>query len=270
MKLNEINKELQIWFKVESYADVEKLSLREFHKEFQVRKNIFEGMDFFEGDDPIFKRILDGVPLVSSILDKNELSDHSNSHIQQVTFKQIDSLKRALEIFSPDSFINGTDELKKEIKSQPLTVSMRDVIKRNDESRVFISFDIEASSDEEVLNSLKVMLPVWRKEYQIKESKLEKFGLAKIFKLVDYRILPMMDLLLWAKFKKISLTNTVLSRVLYPKLIDEIRGEEQLKETDRPLAEKALSGETCKSINNFINKNSHMDNITISELRSLL
>lgn len=38
MKLNEINKELQTWFKIESYEDVEKLSLREFHKEFQVRK----------------------------------------------------------------------------------------------------------------------------------------------------------------------------------------------------------------------------------------
>lgn len=270
MKLNEINKELQTWFKIESYEDVENLSLRDFHKEFQVRKNIFEGMDFFDGDDQIFKRILDGEPLVSSIFDMKDLTNHSNSHIQQVTFKQIDNLKRALEIFSPDSFINGTNELKKEIKSQPLTVSMRDVIKRNDESRVFISFDIETSSDEEVLNSLNVMLPVWRNEYQIKESKLEKFGLAKIIKLIDYRILPMMDLLLWAKFKKISLTNTVLSRIVYPRLTDEIRGEEQLKETDRPLAEKALTGETCKSIENFINKNIHMDNITLSELRILL
>lgn len=80
----------------------------------------------------------------------------------------------------------------------------------------------------------------------------------------------MMDLLLWAKLKKITLTNTVLSRILYPRLTDEIRGEEQLKETDRPLAEKALSGETCKSIENFINKNSHMESVTLSELRSLL
>jgi len=270
MKLNEINKELQTWFKIESYQGVEKLSLRELHKEFQIRKNIFDGMDFFEGNDPIFKKILDGKPLVSSIFDMKDLTNHSNSHIQQVTFKQIDSLRRALEIFSPDSFIKGTDELKKEIKSQPLTMSMRNVIKRNNESRLFISFDIENSSDEEVLNSLKVMLPVWRNEYQIKESKIEKFGLAKVIKLIDYRILPMIDLLLWAKLKKIVLTNTVLSRVLYPKLTDEIRGEEQLKETDRPLAEKALSGETCKSIENFINKNSHMESITLSELRSLL
>ncbi|MGG6124937.1 DUF6387 family protein, partial [Pantoea allii] len=77
----------------------------------------------------------------------------------------------------------------------------------------------------------------------------------------------MMDLLLWAKFKKIALTNTVLSGILYPRLTDEIRGEEQLKETDRPLAEKALSGETCKSIENFINKNNHMEGIPLSGLR---
>lgn len=30
MKLKEINKELQKWFKIENYEDVEKLSLREF------------------------------------------------------------------------------------------------------------------------------------------------------------------------------------------------------------------------------------------------
>lgn len=270
MKVNEINIELQSWFNIENYQDVEKLYLKEFYKEFQVRRNIFEGMDFFEGDDATFEMILDGKPLISQTMNMGELSKHNNSHVHQVSFRQIESLKRNLEFFAPDSFVKGTGELKKEIKSQPITSIMKDVIRKDSDNRLFISFDIKNSSDEEIINALKVMLPVWRGDYQIKESKVEKFGLAKIIKLIDYRILPMMDLLLWAKFKKISLTNTVLSRILYPRLTDEIRGEEQLKETDRPLAEKALSGETCKSIENFINKNSHMEGIPLSGLRSLL
>lgn len=270
MKVNEINRELQSWFNIENYQDVEKLSLRDFYKEFQVRRNIFEGMDFFEGDDTTFEMILDGKPLISQTMNMGELSNHNNSHIHQVNFGQIESLKRTLELFSHDSFVKGTNEIKKEIRSQPITSIMKDILRDNSDNRLFISFDIKYSSDEEIINALKVMLPVWRGDYQIKESKVEKFGLAKIIKLIDYRILPMMDLLLWAKFKKISLTNTVLSRILYPRLTDEIRGEEQLKETDRPLAEKALSGETCKSIENFINKNNHMEKILLSGLRSLL
>lgn len=270
MKVHEINIELQSWFNIENYQDVEKLSLREFYKEFQVRKNICEGMDFFEGDHPTFKTILGGKPLISETMNMEELSNYNNSHIHQVSFKHFESLKRTLELFSHDSFVKGTNELKKEIKSQPITSIMKDILRNNSDNRLFISFDIKYSSDEEIINALKVMLPVWRGDYRIKESKVEKFGLAKIIKLIDYRILPMMDLLLWAKFKKISLTNTVLSRILYPRLTDEIRGEEQLKETDRPLAEKALSGETCKSIENFINKNNHMEKIPLSGLRSLL
>lgn len=72
---------------------------------------------------------------------------------------------------------------------------MKDIIKENSDNRLFISFDIKYSSDEEIINALKVMLPVWRDDYQITESKVEKFGLAKIIKRIDYRILPMMDLL---------------------------------------------------------------------------
>ncbi|WP_210530799.1 DUF6387 family protein [Pantoea ananatis] len=270
MKTAEIYTELQKWFNYDNYLEIELCTLKAFHKELQVRKNILDSIEFFgEGDDN-FDQILAGKPLISQTMNVGELSNYNNSHIHQVSFRHIESLKRTLECFAPDSFVKGTGELKKEIKYQPITSIMKDVIRKDSDNRLFISFDIKNSSDEEIINALKVMLPVWRDDYQVKESKIEKFGLAKIIKLIDYRILPMMDLLLWAKFKKIALTNTVLSRILYPRLTDEIRGEEQLKETDRPLAEKALSGETCKSIENFINKNNHMEGIPLNGLRSLL
>ncbi|QGY57377.1 hypothetical protein PAASB05_05550 [Pantoea agglomerans] len=146
---------------------------------------------------------------------------------------------------------------------------MRDVFLGTNESRVYTYFDLESSSDEEIIGSLRALLPVWRKEYGIKGRKQEAFGLGKILKLADYRILPMMDLLMWAKLKDVSLSNTLLSRVLYPKLTDEVRGDEQLKDTDRPIAEKALSGEICKNLENFINKNHHLKDISILDLRGI-
>ena len=75
---------------------------------------------------------------------------------------------------------------------------------------------------------------------------------------------------MWAKLNDVSLSNTILSRVLYPKLTDEVRGDEQLKDTDRPIAEKAMSGETSKNIESFINKNRHLIDIPLSKLRELI
>lgn len=134
---------------------------------------------------------------------------------------------------------------------------------------VHITDDAVRASDDEIIGSLRALLPMWRKEYGIKGRKQEAFGLGKILKLADYRILPMMDLLMWAKLKDISLSNTILSRVLYPKLTDEVRGDEQLKDTDRPIAEKAMSGETSKNIESFINKNRHLMDMSVSELRKI-
>ncbi len=69
-------------------------------------------------------------------------------------------------------------------------------------SKMYVSFDLGMSSDEEIITALQTMLPILRKEYEIEPVKTEKIGLAKIRKLVDYNIIPMMDLLIWAKFKK--------------------------------------------------------------------
>lgn len=265
----QIYKELQAWFDYDNYVDVESCTLKGLHKELQFRKNILDSIEFFGEGDVYFDQILAGKPLISKRIDLDTHLTESQTHIRQVTFNHVEALKRSLGMFSQESFVKGTDQLKKEVKEQPLTQSMRTVFLGTNESRVYTYFDLESSSDEEIIGSLRALLPVWRKEYGIKGRKQEAFGLGKILKLVDYRILPMIDLLMWAKLKDVSLSNTILSRVLYPKLTDEVRGDEQLKDTDRPIAERAMSGETCKNIESFINKNSHIKDIPIVGLRNL-
>lgn len=265
----QIYKELQAWFDYDNYVDVESCTLKGLHKEFQVRKNILDSIEFFGEGDVYFDQILAGKPLISKTLDTNTHLAESQTHIRQVTFGHIESLKRSLEMFSQESFVKGSDQLTKEVKEQPLTQSMRAVFMRTNESRVYTHFGLESSSDEEIIGSLRALLPVWRKEYGIKGRKQEAFGLGKILKLVDYRILPMIDLLMWAKLNDVFLSNTIISRVLYPKLTDEVRGDEQLKDTDRPIAERAMSGETCKNVENFINKNRHLSDLSVSQLREL-
>lgn len=269
MKTVEIYTELQKWFNYDNYLEIEFCTLKAFHKEFQVRKSILDSIEFFGEGDVYFEKILAGKPVISKVIDINEHLIESQTHIRQVTFAHIEHLKRSLEIFSLESFVKNSYQLKKDVKEQPITQSMRAVFLRSNESRVYPSFDLESSSDDEIISSIRTLLPVWRKEYGIIDKKQETFGIGKILKLVDYRIIPMMDLLMWSKLNSISLSNTILTRVLYPKLTDEVRGEEQLKDTDRPIAEKALSGETCKNIENLINKNRHLIDIPISQLRTL-
>ncbi|EAR6127515.1 hypothetical protein ET349_22960, partial [Salmonella enterica] len=172
-----------------------------------------------------------------------------------------------LIMFSMDFFEENGD-FKKELKKKPITKTMRDFFLNQNSSKMYVSFDLGLSSDEEIITALQTMLPDLRKEYEIEPVKTEKIGLAKIRKLVDYNIIPMMDLLIWAKFKKVKISNMVLSRVLYPDFTSEIRGEDHIKDTDRPVAEKSLSGETTRSLEHFISKNSHLLNIPISELGS--
>ena len=265
----QIYKELQAWFDYDNYVDVESCTLKGLHKELLVRKNILDSIEFFGERDVYFDQILAGNPLFSKRIDLDTHLAESQTHIRQVTFGHIESLRRSLEMFSQQSFVEGSDQLKKEVREKSLTQSMRAVVLGKNESRVYTFFDLESSSDEEIIGSLRALLPVWRKEYGIKGRKQEAFGLGKILKLADYRILPMMDLLMWAKLKDISLSNTILSRVLYPKLTDEVRGDEQLKDTDRPIAEKAMSGETSKNIESFINKNRHLSDLSLSQLRKL-
>ncbi|MEN4519894.1 DUF6387 family protein [Pantoea agglomerans] len=265
----QIYKELQAWFDYDNYVDVESCTLKGLHKELQVRKNILDSIEFFGEGDDYFDQILAGNPLISKRIDLDPHLAESQTHIRQVTFGHIESLRRSLEMFSQESFVKGSDQLKKEGREKSLTQSMRAVVLGTNESRVYTFFDLESSSDDEIIGSLRALLPVWRKEYGIKGRKQEVFGLGKILKLVDYRILPMIDLLMWAKLNDVSLSNTILSRVLYPKLTDEVRGDEQLKDTDRPIATKAMSGETCKNIESYVNKNRHLIDIPITKLRTL-
>ena len=233
MKVVSPYEELKSWFSLENYEQLKSLTIKELHTELAFREAIFDSVNFG----------------------------------WEVSFGDIKKLENKLIMFSMDFFEENGD-FKKELKKKPITKTMRDFFLNQNSSKIYVSFDLGMSSDEEIITALQTMLPILRKEYEIEPVKTEKIGLAKIRKLVDYNIIPMMDLLIWAKFKKVKISNMVLSRVLYPDFTSEIRGEDHIKDTDRPVAEKSLNGETTRSLEYFISKNSHLLNIPISELGS--
>ena len=260
MKVVSPYEELKSWFSLENYEQSKSLTIKELHTELAFREAIFDSVNFgWEDDNQNLRSILEGNPILSRQDNNHGHFGKGQRHVAQVSFGDIKKLENKLIMFSMDFFEENGD-FKKELK--------KNFFLNQNSSKMYVSFDLGMSSDEEIITALQTMLPDLRKEYEIEPVKTEKIGLAKIRKLVDYNIIPMMDLLIWAKFKNVKISNMVLSRVLYPDFTNEIRGEDHIKDTDRPVAEKSLNGETTRSLEYFISKNSHLRNIPISELGS--
>ena len=102
-----------------------------------------------------------------------------------------------------------------------------------------------SGTDEEIAESLKAALPQWRKIKGIEPDPLEsvRFGYGTIKKLISYRVIPMLDILVWAAVKKIRVSDDRLSRLLYTDDDEEseMRQSSQIKDTDRPLALKSCT-----------------------------
>ncbi|EFH6021803.1 TPA: DUF6387 family protein [Escherichia coli] len=268
MKVVSPYEEIRNWFSLDNYDQVKSLTIKELHKELVFREVIFDSINFeWEEDNQNLKNILEGNPILSRKENYYDQYVRGQRHVAQVSFGDIKKLEKKLIMFSMDFFEENGD-FKKELNKKPITKTMRDFFLNQNSSKMYVSFDLGLSSDEEIITALQTMLPDLRKGYGIDPVKTEKIGLAKIRKLVDYNIIPMMDLLIWSKYKKVKISNMILSRVLYPDFTKEIRGEDHIKDTDRPVAERSLNGETTRSLEHFISKNSHLLNIPISELGS--
>ena len=266
MKVVSPYEELKNWFDINNYVQVKSLTIKELYKELVFRELIVDSINFeWEDDDQNLKSILNGNPILSQEVNHSDHFIKRQTHIEQVSFEDLRKQEKKLVMFDVDCFDENGD-FKKELKGKPITQTMRELFLNKNNSKMYVSFDLGLSSDEEVISALQTMLPVWRSEYEIKSRKIEKVGIAKIRKLVDHNIIPMMDLLIWASLKKVNISNMIISRVLYPDFTNEIRGEDHIKDTDRPVAEKTLKGETSRSLEYFINKNSHLSNIPIADL----
>lgn len=65
------------------------------------------------------------------------------------------------------------------MKKKPITKTMRDFFLNQNSSKMYVSFDLGMSSDEEIITTLQTMLPVLRKEYEIEPVKTEKLDWQK-------------------------------------------------------------------------------------------
>ncbi|WP_246877956.1 DUF6387 family protein, partial [Pantoea ananatis] len=90
------------------------------------------------------------------------------------------------------------------------------------------------------------------------------FGEAMVQKIVDFRVIPILDLLYHAKLNNYKLSDKDLEQLLYRWGMEDYRDQVQIKETDRPLAKKALTNEFDNLFTMFLYKNRCLMDMKVS------
>jgi hypothetical protein len=273
----EHTKDIKGWFKVDTYRKFEDLSLIHFYHELWARNLFFkEYREEFESRALMgyFSKIFSGNPF---LIEEGQLGYMTPADkLFQPPHFFLTTLDRLAETsiiaMQREGFIwHGGDNysINGELREESLSDIMPDQFTRT----VMFEIDLASGTDEEIAESLKAALPQWRKIKGIDENPLEsvRFGYGTIKKLISYRVIPMLDILVWATVKKIRVSDDRLSRLLYTDDDEEseMRESSQIKDTDRPLALKASTINFIRQFQFFINKNSHLKEMKVSNVLKL-
>lgn len=141
------------------------------------------------------------------------------------------------------------------------------------EKTVLLEIDLGSGTDDEIAESIKAALPQWRsvKGVEVNETGIVRFGYGTIKKIINYRLVAMLDILLWAKRKELRISDDRLSRLLYTDEDEETttRLGYHIKDSDRPLAMKAATIDFIRQFNFFMNRNPHLKNMRVSDVMKL-
>lgn len=129
----------------------------------------------------------------------------------------------------------------------PLSLHLK---KNHDETGVYSYIDLDYS-DEFLIEDLKRVLPMWRKAMgEIDGGDSVKINFDVLLKKsLEYRVVQILDLKLWAMENEISVPNSVIVAAVYP--LGE-KGEYQLIQTVNKFIEKILSKKYTDKIQRYI------------------
>ena len=267
--------ELNTWFNLETYRKFENLPLHLLYHELSARTFFFKSS--LEGNEELFvtinrKKIYNGNPF---LVPPGRLGDldpfyrlFQPPHLVLPTVDRIALLSIVLMqrgIFSWQGYNEyGINEYFED-------TSVGDAIPDLFDRTVMFEVDLASGTDEEIAESLKSVLPQWRKVKHMPPDPLEsiRFGYGTIKKIINNRIIPMLDILVWAQDRDVRVSERWLSRLLYSIDDEEVRYDNQIKDTDRPLAMKAMTTDFIRQFYLFINKNSHLKEMKVSDVIQL-
>lgn len=132
------------------------------------------------------------------------------------------------------------------------------------DGKVLVSIDLENSSNDEILSSIKSLLSVWRKELDISEvikRPLQVKGNTTLNKIIDYKLIELMDILIISRVLNQAICHNKLQEHLYSDIKYKDWGTDKIKRTIIPLSKKFTNEIYVKSLKNSLSDDNKLHSI---------
>lgn len=269
MKRSELRKALEVWFDVERYEAIEKLTLQQFYVEVERRILAYKMLLKRDTLPPVSRLLLDDYRnkiLRGEILFSGDTS--TLGHELARTYAVVPVTRSNAQLYAKSITLIGTHpETAQRSQSEYLSEYLKESgIKSL--SSITVDIFLQEASTEDIIEHLKVLIPQWRKQLDMKDAAVRKyrFGKSTLRKIIEYRLIPMMDLIFWgADNDDTKIPLSLMSSLLHENS-EEDRDEGMLKVTDYPLAMALLTDESyLKSFEDYMMENNYLKDVPIAE-----
>ncbi|MEI7336673.1 DUF6387 family protein [Pectobacterium carotovorum] len=267
-------KAIKKWLNIDTYRQFENIPLERLYHELVMRSLFFKSDN---GDsDVILAKIYAGSLFRGDpflITDSHMVQLKTEDRLALSPYFSITTTGRLADlcIYGMEKSLFGlhnVDEywVDEKIYNIPIAETMSTLFQHS----VMIEIDLTAGTDEEIAESLKAVLPQWRKIRGIEPEPSDsvRFGYGTIKKIINYRLLAILDILIWAKRNDIRVSDDRLSTLLHSDTDEEdkTRSGSRIKDTDKPLAIKTVSKSFILQFHHFLNKNPDLRDTKVSEV----
>ncbi|EOZ8053990.1 DUF6387 family protein [Enterobacter cloacae complex sp.6730869] len=225
--MKKINKmtDLPKWFSLENYNSINGLSdlnlINQLAMRMEVANDDFEWLDTYPGARNEFasfmeERFSNPIRPLSGKLFAEKIKRKKYSEWQMDAVGGVEPLRLidVMQLSKKAAHYIDENKINRSLRGQKRSVSK--TISDNDQ--MHITLDL-SWPDEILLSDLAALLPIWRMDLERKSEnscKLSNSWSVIKKKIFDYKILPMLDLMEWAKINNATITNRVLSLALFP------------------------------------------------------
>lgn len=223
-------------FNLEKYSALEGLSVEDFLNQVDARGCLW--MSRIHGNEKYLQEIKKILlnPIVSRTEAMEVDAPYSMRSVSMTTvgctLSIIDDLRRAGDAVSDAVQAGIKTDAQHQIIDSPV-----DIFSDWPETTARINIDLY-HSDEQILDDLRQLLPVIRKTkgvpYGAKDLKLPE-----IKKAIENRVIPYLDLEIWAEITGVKITQNTMGNALFPDTPD-IDTTEKIRRTVRPLAHEVM------------------------------
>ena len=231
------------WFKIKNYEYISELDDDDLLEEFSRRRELYNNRETDFIEDELFncywKGILNGDPNTHTLLKNKSLFEKAefDKYLESMPPEEGESYQPDKYLF--ENLLSFDDSVYPlgipQILKYNMILQEEGIYKREGEFDYFkfgtlqgsiskvlnediVTCQIGLSSftDEEILSSLKTHLPKWREEMKISEPLKRFIKNAEIKKLKSYRIIPILDLMIWEAQTNSSVSKSVIAALVFP------------------------------------------------------